>query len=537
MLGGLSAQKLSRAQMSKVNTVVIFHYFEKSDEHKDNLTYFLRRGYRTDVDYIICIAGGCGVPLPQARNISYHYIPNGRLDYSGFAHVVNGILNAEKYDYFIFLNSSVRGPFLPSYFDRPWPRVFTDLIDDQTKLVGSTINILGKDHRCSRFSEHLNGSRKSLSHVQSMAYAMDRTALQHLIEKGFYQNDFALDNAMVRAWIKADVERRAMLPRLYWSLRHRVDYKLRPGRIAERAEKLSTILNYEILLSQTIIANGWNITCLLPEYRRIDYREPHQEINPSSADGDPCFRGAYCGRSIHPFETVFIKTSRNNVDLAYLKSLEASQTEWLGGDASAYHASAFEVVLCDIPSAWKGHSNFATWLVTKLEPSVVVDLGVDFGFSTFCFARPGIGQVVGVDSFEGDIHSGKRETFTAVRKTASQLGLSNVTLIRGLFGEVAKTWDKEIGILHIDGTHTYAAAKRDYEDWSNFVASDGVVLLHDTCVEDFGVRRLFNEIRLPKTNFAHSYGLGVISKSKSLISEIAATFSSLIEPGTTALKP
>lgn len=66
---------MSRVQMSKTNTVVIFHYFEKSEEYKDNLAYFLRRGYRADVDYIICISGGCSVPLPQARNISLSLRP------------------------------------------------------------------------------------------------------------------------------------------------------------------------------------------------------------------------------------------------------------------------------------------------------------------------------------------------------------------------------------------------------------------------------------------------------------------------------
>lgn len=523
--------------MNKVNTAVIFHYFEKSDDYKDNLAYFLRRGYRSDVDFIICISGGCSVPLPRAANIFYFYIPNGGFDYGGHSRIVNDFLNVEKYDYFIFLNSSVRGPFLPTYFDRPWHRVFTDLIDDQTKLVGSTINILGKDHQCSRVDELLNGGQKSLSHVQSMAYALDRTALRALIEQGFFRREIAADDAMVRAWIKVDVERRGMLARVYWSFRHRVEHKLNRGRITQQVDKLATILNYEVLLSQTIIANGWNISCLLPEYRKIDFREPHGDINPTSADGDPCFKGAYCGRSIHPFETVFIKTNRDIVDLAYVRSLEASQMASAGNDGSAHNASTFDLTLRNLRSAWKGHSNFAIWLVTKLRPGVVVDLGVDFGFSTVCFALPGIGQVVGVDSFEGDIHAGKRDTFAEVQNTISQLELSNVTLIKGHFEEVARTWDREIGILHIDGTHTYAAVKRDFEAWSNFVVPSGVVLLHDTCVPEFGVRRLFDEVKLPKTNFAHSHGLGVISKSEDFISEIAATFSSLIEPGTTVLKP
>jgi hypothetical protein len=33
------------------------------------------------------------------------------------------------------------------------------------------------------------------------------------------------------------------------------------------------------------------------------------------------------------------------------------------------------------------------WLVQAVAPDVILDLGVDYGYSTFCFALPGLGQV------------------------------------------------------------------------------------------------------------------------------------------------
>ena len=39
----------------------------------------------------------------------------------------------------------------------------------------------------------------------------------------------------------------------------------------------------------------------------------------------------------------------------------------------------------DYSSAWLGHMKFANWLVTLLNPSITVDLGVDHGHSTFSF--------------------------------------------------------------------------------------------------------------------------------------------------------
>ena len=112
------------------------------------------------------------------------------------------------------------------------------------------------------------------------------------------------------------------------------------------------------------------------------------------------------------------------------------------------------------------------------------------------------------------------------------LGLENVNIIHGYFDAVAQTWDKEIDILHIDGLHNYDAVKTDYLLWKKFVNLSGVIMLHDTCVPGLGVRRLFDEITLPKINLANSHGLGVISADRELVQEIALTFERLIEPGT-----
>ena len=38
------------------------------------------------------------------------------------------------------------------------------------------------------------------------------------------------------------------------------------------------------------------------------------------------------------------------------------------------------------PSAWTGHRYFAKWLVETLRPEITVDLGVDYGHSTFYLA-------------------------------------------------------------------------------------------------------------------------------------------------------
>lgn len=190
--------------------------------------------------------------------------------------------------------------------------------------------------------------------------------------------------------------------------------------------------------------------------------------------------------------------------------------------------------LDDTPAtAWSGHRQFAEWLVSYMKPEVTVDLGVDYGFSTFSFAIPRIGHVYGIDNFVGDSFVGTDENrlkYNFVTMKREKLHLqNNLTLIEGDFNEVAETWDKKIDILHIDGSHKYEDIKQDFETWSKFLNDDGVILMHDTCVEEFcgneyGVKRFFEEIDLPKVTFTHWFGLGVVSKNAQLIETIKNQF-------------
>lgn len=190
--------------------------------------------------------------------------------------------------------------------------------------------------------------------------------------------------------------------------------------------------------------------------------------------------------------------------------------------------------LDDTPAtAWYGHRKFAENLVRFLNPKVIVDLGVDWGYSTFSFAIPRIGHTYGVDNFTGDDFVGTdelRKKYDFVMMKREKLHLQdNLTLIEGDFTDVAQTWDKTIDILHIDGIHKYEDIKRDFETWSKFVTDDGIILLHDTCVEslnsrDYGVKKFFDELDMPKFTFTHCYGLGVICGNEVVLNRIKNNF-------------
>lgn len=183
-------------------------------------------------------------------------------------------------------------------------------------------------------------------------------------------------------------------------------------------------------------------------------------------------------------------------------------------------------VVKPILSAWTGHFDFAQWLVFELQPKTIVELGVDYGFSTLSFALPNIGHVYGIDCFDGsETAYGRTDTESFVKTKLQELQLQNVTLVKSYFDAAAANWHTPINILHIDGTHTYQAVKNDFETWCKFVPNNGIILMHDTCIDYFGVKDFFREITLPKANFTHSAGLGVVSRDLALIEKIKTTFS------------
>ncbi len=156
------------------------------------------------------------------------------------------------------------------------------------------------------------------------------------------------------------------------------------------------------------------------------------------------------------------------------------------------------------PSAWVGLETKYRDLGEIREPGAVrrvVDVGVDYGFSTFHLARdfPGA-EVVGVSDFR--LHA---DSEAWVR---SHLHLfPNLRILRGDSPAVGKTFGRPIDLLHIDADHSYEGVKGDFENWSPWVRPGGCVLFHDT--EAFpGVRRLFDELPGRKKEIKEHYGLG-----------------------------
>ena len=273
---------MEKVMKNKYKTCVLYHYYEASPEYKDNFLHFMLFGDIEDVDFYIVISGDHTLDLPIKSNFFYFFTNNINHDYGGYSSIFNSDqIIIDNYDYYLFINSSVRGPFYPSYFNQDWTSIFISKLNNEVKIVGSSINILNENGPIGEAYKNKYLSNGPFSHVQTMAFCLHVDTLRFLINNDFFS-------------------------------------------INEPMSKLDLIINYEILLSQIIIQSGGNISCLLEEYNDIDYRKKHIDINPHSHNGDAIFEGAYFGRTPHPFEVLFIKTNRNLYSSQFLNKLSGS---------------------------------------------------------------------------------------------------------------------------------------------------------------------------------------------------------------------
>jgi hypothetical protein len=264
------------------DTLVFYHYFEANQQYKDNLIYFLSTACREDLDFIIIITDNCSIQLPTIDNVQYFHTINNNLDYGGYAVAIKeNIQIIKNYKYFIFINSSVRGPFLPNYLKYNWSHSFISLLEKNVHLAGTTINIIPEENSLSKKFASKYTYPAPFSHVQTTAYALTQQAIQYLIDIGFYDTNNIVD--------KDDI-----------------------------------VVEYEIRLSQEIKKCGWNIKCFLPEYNLIDYCNSHHDVNLTSHNGDPLNAKAYFGRTLSALEVMFTKTNRNLLSSVELCSLSLS---------------------------------------------------------------------------------------------------------------------------------------------------------------------------------------------------------------------
>ncbi|MEM1412168.1 MAG: class I SAM-dependent methyltransferase [Pseudomonadota bacterium] len=175
-------------------------------------------------------------------------------------------------------------------------------------------------------------------------------------------------------------------------------------------------------------------------------------------------------------------------------------------------------------SAFVDHLPFAYDLIAELGPRRFVELGSHNGVSFFTFCQSVQENRLdtmcyAVDSWEGDEHTGaySQEVFEAVQTHARTHYRENTYLLKMWFHEALEQFSNDsVGLLHIDGLHTYAAVKEDFERWYPRVEPGGIVLFHDVeaRLKGYGVWKFWEALstQFDSFTFRHGFGLGVLRK-------------------------
>lgn len=142
---------------------------------------------------------------------------------------------------------------------------------------------------------------------------------------------------------------------------------------------------------------------------------------------------------------------------------------------------------------------------------VTVEIGSFKGKSTVGLAaisaQYGLGPVVSIDphnapSVTDPMLGGKTSSFEDFQSALRQAGMQQqVEVHRAPSQQVAQHWNRPIRFLWIDGDHTLAGAKLDFDLFSPFLVDGAIVAIHDTLHEFEGPIRVFVEQMLRSDKF------------------------------------
>lgn len=266
------------ARTSIDNDTLIFYIFSDTDpEYVENLRFFVEHGTKSNhADYVVVVQDQASTSNAQenkigrilkdlpAGSIVLHHV-NDCYDLGTFGWSLKQPSIASKlssYKYFVMINSSVRGPFVPPYVPNrhEWHRLLTRRLGGTTnvRLVGGSISCEGMDST-------VQNAYVSFPHVQTWLFAVDREGLR------------ILETAKTPLQCHADRE--------------------------------NAIIHGEIGASMAIVHAGYNIDCLLEPYQGIDWRNwRNHKCNDMQ---NPMKHGNFMGTTLHPYATVFTKYKQN----------------------------------------------------------------------------------------------------------------------------------------------------------------------------------------------------------------------------------
>lgn len=236
-------------------TLILYVFHELTP----SVLYFAKHGVFDHVNYdfiFIINSTDSAIQLPHMpTNVRILRRENVGFDFGAWSTGLFLEDNYKKYSNYIFINSTVVGPFMPKDSTKLWPELFLERLSDTVKLVGTTIN-----------SQDLTGRQLDKTpHVQSMMFACNSETVNFLIDNNIFTT--GLDN-----------------------ITHN-----------------NLITYHEVRMSRIIIESGFNVQGLMRHYESVDFRTPYK-YSPHIWLNNITIRPSLIKRHIRdPFEIVFVK--------------------------------------------------------------------------------------------------------------------------------------------------------------------------------------------------------------------------------------
>ena len=249
-------EKLNSELNKKLLVLYVFH------EYNYRVEQFFKKAifYDKNVDFII-IVNNITLKLQYnafPSNVTFFIRDNIGFDFGGWSDALLTNNLYKNYNYFIFVNSSVLGPFIDSDYKGNWTDIFINgLQENNIKLFGSTINTI-----C---------NPRDASHVQSHIYSMDIITLEYLIECGIFSMTKYCASYLDAVWMR------------------------------------------EVQMSRKIIANNWNIGSLIKHYKNVDFTFSNKKVSDYNITFLEDIYGYDKNNMTHywtPQELVFVKGNR-----------------------------------------------------------------------------------------------------------------------------------------------------------------------------------------------------------------------------------
>jgi lipopolysaccharide biosynthesis protein len=244
-----------------MKTLISFVHLDRgaNSASRLNLDFFIKFGLIDSPDYqfnFVINSETGGDHIPNKPNVSVIKGHNKGYDNGGWKQSFD-FSGIDNFDYFICINDTCRGPFLPNYIPKSltWVEMFLQDLNDKIKLVGPTWNI--EDNWISSALK-LNSYSP---HIQSYCFGMDRETLKFLINNGKF-------NAIGKS-------------------------------------KTEVIKDHEIGMSTLLLNNGFQIKPFM--------------LSRNSGQKHACVSkrlGKYFGDTINPLEVMFFKTALKNQTIA-----------------------------------------------------------------------------------------------------------------------------------------------------------------------------------------------------------------------------